>query len=506
MTFSPADGNSEIHARAEELLRHDLNNIHRRTDRLFAGLMVLQWLACITAALWISPRTWAGAWSAPHIHVWAALLLGGAISSLPVLLALLRPGEVLTRHVIAAAQMLTSALLIHLTGGRIETHFHVFGSLALLAAYRDWRVLLTSTVVIALDHAVRGAFWPESVYGVLTAAPWRSLEHAGWVVFEDVFLMVTIRQSITEMRNIARQRAMLDATNRLTEEKVRERTSELQRAEGRLRLTIDKLKQYATQLESSNRDLTQTKAELEQKNRELDEFTYVASHDLQEPVRKLVSFSKLLEQDAGENLNEQARRDLGFIVDAADRMRRLVQDLLTLSRAGRAAMKSERVCLDDCRLDAMAALEMRIEETGAKLTWDELPAVLGDGTMLTQLYQNLIGNALKFTENSPAVSLTVEDDGERWILGVKDNGIGMKPEHADRIFKPFQRLHRRDQYAGTGIGLAICKKTVDRHGGRLWVESQPGEGAHFKFTLPKMPENKPCPNTDEAPEKELLSC
>jgi PAS domain S-box-containing protein len=621
MTSRLATKNPANDTRASEVLHDHLQLIYRRTDRLFAGLLFAQWLACIAAALWISPRTWEGAWSTTHIHVWAALLLGGAISSLPILLAVTRPGELLTRHVIAIAQMLTSALLIHLTGGRIETHFHIFGSLALLAAYRDWRVLVTSTIVVALDHGLRGALWPESVYGVLAAAPWRTLEHAGWVVFEDIFLFVTIRQSINEMRNIAAQQATLEATNRSTEVKVQERTADLQRAEERMRMIIDSvpngvvmidqagaiklanrkieeifgysseellgekieilvpkeirqrhpelrdaymnspevrpmgkgrdlfgvrkdgsefpvelglnplrsdeglfvlaavvditerkkteldLQEYARQLETTNVDLTKTQAELQQKNQELDEFTYVASHDLQEPVRKLVSFSKLLEQDLGDALNEQVARDLQFIVNAAGRMRQLVQDLLALSRAGRSAMKSERISLDGCREDALYALQMRMEETGAKLQWDELPTVVGDHTMLTQLYQNLIGNALKFTTDEvPEVHLTVKDDGDQWILGVKDNGIGMKPEHAERIFKPFQRLHRRDQYEGTGIGLSICKKTVERHGGRLWVESNPGEGAHFKFTLSKLPENETCLNTAETPAEELLSC
>lgn len=174
MTFAFADQRPDLISRSKELLREDLNTIHCGIDRLFAGLMLAQYVACIAAALWISPRTWVGAWSETHIHVWAALLLGGAISSLPIALAILRPGQMITRHVIAIGQMLTSALLIHLTGGRIETHFHVFGSLALLAAYRDGRVLVTSTVVVAADHLLRGMFWPESVFGVLAAAPWRT--------------------------------------------------------------------------------------------------------------------------------------------------------------------------------------------------------------------------------------------------------------------------------------------------------------------------------------------
>src|ERR1700727_2260515 len=158
---------------------------------MFAILMLVQWLAGIAAAVWISPRTWIGLSSKVHLHVWLAIFLGGAITSLPVFLALTRPCAAFTRHSVAVGQMLMSALLIHLTGGRIETHFHVFGSLAILAFYRDWKVLATATVVVYADPLLRGHFWPESVFGVSNASIWRSFEHAGWVVFEVAFLLIS---------------------------------------------------------------------------------------------------------------------------------------------------------------------------------------------------------------------------------------------------------------------------------------------------------------------------
>ena len=188
---------------AAELFREHLQAVYRRTDKTFAVLMVVQWVAGVVAAVWISPRAWAGTTSYLHPHIVAAILLGGVITALPVFLALTRPGFTTTRYVIAVSQMLISALLIHLTGGRIETHFHVFGSLAFLACYRDWRVLVIATIVVVVDHLVRGIFWPFSVYGVLNAPVWRSFEHGGWVLFEDVFLFVAIRQSIAEMRSVA---------------------------------------------------------------------------------------------------------------------------------------------------------------------------------------------------------------------------------------------------------------------------------------------------------------
>lgn len=213
--------------RAAELFLEAQDGIHKRTDRVFANLMIAQWVAGIVAALVISPRTWIGATSEVHIHVWASIFLGGLITSFPVYLAWKHSGGVLTRHVIAVAQMLFSALLIHLTGGRIETHFHIFGSLAFLAFYRDWKVLMSASVVVAADHFLRGVLWPQSIFGVLTASNWRWLEHAGWVVFEDVFLFISIRQSLREMVEVAERQARLENLNEEIERKVVERTAEL---------------------------------------------------------------------------------------------------------------------------------------------------------------------------------------------------------------------------------------------------------------------------------------
>src|SRR5713226_9351598 len=201
-------------ARANELFENQRQKIYVHTDQLFAKLMFWQWLATIVLALVISPQTWAGQSSAIHIHVWASIFLGGAISIFPIWLTRAWPGAAITRYVIAVAQMLMSALLISVTGGRIETHFHVFGSLVILSFYRDWRVLIPASIVVGLDHFIRGIYWPYSVYGVLTASPWRSIEHAAWVVFEDVFLVISCLRSIREMRSIANRAAALEASER----------------------------------------------------------------------------------------------------------------------------------------------------------------------------------------------------------------------------------------------------------------------------------------------------
>jgi len=217
--------------RARGLFQDSQRELWQHCDRLFAGLMIFQWLAGIAAAFWISPRTWSGPSSQVHLHIWAAVFLGGAIASLPVLMAWRRPGHALTRHTVAVAQTLTSALLIHLTGGRIETHFHIFGSLAFLAFYRDWKVLLSATAVVATDHLVRGMYLPQSVFGVVVASNWRWLEHAGWVIFEDIFLLTSIRWSLREMSEVAARRAGLEAINADIERQVAERTRDLTTAD-----------------------------------------------------------------------------------------------------------------------------------------------------------------------------------------------------------------------------------------------------------------------------------
>ncbi|NOT01139.1 MAG: response regulator [Phycisphaerales bacterium] len=224
-----------IEERAHVLFDEHRRRILIRTDRLFAILMAVQWVAGIVMALWISPRAWEGATSRPHIHVWSAILLGGLLSAFPVFLAWKSPGAKLTRHVIACAQMLWSSLLIHLTGGRIETHFHVFGSLAFLAFYRDWKVLISATIVIAWDHLLRGVYWPQSVFGVAFAAPWRAVEHAAWVVFENVFLIPFCRRGVQEMWDIARQRAALERTNEIAESANRALT----RSDARIRAVLE---------------------------------------------------------------------------------------------------------------------------------------------------------------------------------------------------------------------------------------------------------------------------
>ncbi len=236
MTIQPSDAIlATTKIRANEQFEEQCRNIAVRMDRMFAILFAVQWLAGIAAALVISPRTWIGSASAVHAHVWAAILLGGLISGVPIILVIIEAGRRSNSYIIAAAQLLTSALLIHLTGGRIETHFHVFGSLAFLSLYRNWKVLVPATIAIAADHLLRGLFWPESVFGTANAGTWRWLEHAGWVLFEDAVLVLACVQAQREMRKLALRWAETSVMNDVIDEEVQRQMAEVRRGEQRLR-------------------------------------------------------------------------------------------------------------------------------------------------------------------------------------------------------------------------------------------------------------------------------
>ena len=233
-------------------------------------------------------------------------------------------------------------------------------------------------------------------------------------------------------------------------------------------------------------DLLEARArELTRSNEELQQFAYVASHDLQEPLRMVSSYTQLLERRYGEQLEGDAKEFMHFIVDGAARMKQLIEDLLEYSRVGTRGREFETTESSAALAKALQNLRGAQQEAGAKVTHGDLPRVLADPNQLVQLFQNLIGNAMKFRrpDEPPRIRVDCEVREEAWVFTVKDNGIGLDTQYADRIFMMFQRLHAKGEYPGTGIGLAICKKIVDRHGGRIWVDSQPGQGCTFGFTI-----------------------
>jgi signal transduction histidine kinase len=270
---------------------------------------------------------------------------------------------------------------------------------------------------------------------------------------------------------------------------IQERDTTLVETNETLREQITARIEAEQQLKTLNEELEKRVAErtgdLRRSNEELEQFAYVASHDLQEPLRMVVSYLQLLERRYTDKFDADGLQFIGFAVDGGKRMQGLIHDLLTYSRVGSRAKPFEST---DCSqiLNAVTSnLKVIIEETGAAITCGPMPTVLADPTQLTQLFQNLINNAIKFRgQEPPSIQVSAERNGTEWIFAVRDNGIGIDPQYFERIFIIFQRLHTRAQYPGTGIGLAVCKKIVQRHGGRIWVESESQKGSTFHFTIP----------------------
>jgi light-regulated signal transduction histidine kinase (bacteriophytochrome) len=233
-------------------------------------------------------------------------------------------------------------------------------------------------------------------------------------------------------------------------------------------------------------DLRKLNKRLTESNKELEQFAYVASHDLQEPLRMVSSFLQLLEKKYKTQLDDTAHQYIHFAVDGSERMKTLINDLLKFSRVGTTVEENSEV---DCNLllkGVIKVFEQKINENDAKIRVNELPVIKGNRTQLEQLFQNLIGNALKYRgKESPCIEIGANDEGSGWVFHVKDNGIGIEKKFYDKVFVIFQRLHGKNEYGGTGIGLAICKKIVERHGGKIWIESEPGNGTTFYFSFPK---------------------
>jgi signal transduction histidine kinase len=503
------DGDTATHAesalqqRASELFLAAENDLHRHTDQLFARLMIVQWLAGFGAALWISPLTWIGASSQINVHVWASLLLGGAISGFPVWLAWNYPGLVLTRHVIAAAQMLTSALLIHLTGGRIETHFHVFGSLAFIAFYRDWRVLVTATVVVAGDHLIRGLFWPQSVFGVLTASPWRWIEHAGWVLFEDVILLVAIRRMLQEMSEIALRRATLEGNNMEIERQVVERTAELTQTQAELLETsrlagmaevatsvlhnvgnvlnsvgvsaelatgkvrefrIDSLKKVAELLQEQSADLPAFLT-TDPRGKVLPAYLLKLAAHLAEPQQGILQEMEMLQKNINHikeivAMQQSYARGTGVVEILA------VADLIE----------------DSIRINAASFSRHEVNVTREI---SPVPSLKTDRHKVMQILVNLLSNAKHALDNcegdrSMTVRVVQNPAGDLEIA-VIDNGVGIPAENLTRIFSHGFTTKKQ----GHGFGLHSGALAAKELGGTLRAQSEgTGLGATFTLTLP----------------------
>ena len=388
---------------------------------------------------------WAHAVALPAL----ALAYGNAIPHVLVELALIavwplaatRVGGRRMRAVIVALGLLTcSATLVHITNGLIEAHFHFFVAVTALSLYEDWHVYTVAIAYVLLHHGVGPALGDDVFNHAGSAWGWAAV-HAGFIFALCV-------------ANIAVWRAS---------ERVRRELAE------------------------AHAELGRRAAALERSNGDLQDFAYAASHDLSAPLRTIASYLQLLERRYGSDLDEGAGEYIGYAVEGATRMRTLIDDLLAYSRVERSEIVAAPVDLGETVDEVRRTLAPAIAEAGTTIVAEDLPTLEGDSIQMLQLFQNLIANGVKFRhpDRPSRIEITAAREGSGWRFSVEDNGIGIEPDHAERVFKMFQRLHGRDEYEGNGIGLSICRKIVERHGGRIESLPRPGGGTRMRFWLPE---------------------
>jgi signal transduction histidine kinase len=496
-----------IDARADELRTAYQLAQWKQTDRMFAILLVLQWLAGVGMAIWLSPWAWEGLESHVHPHIWTAVYLGGLVAALPIALVIVRPGEAITRYVIATAQMLHSAMLIHLSGGRIETHFHVFGSLAFLSFYRDWRVLVPATIVVAMDHALRGIFWPESVFGIAAASPWRWTEHAGWVLFEDIILVWSCVRGAKELATLASRQAELETANRQVEAEVARQTNRLEsvsqeligtaRRAGMAEIATGVLHNVGNVLNSVNVSASVALKKL--KESEISSLVRVGEM-LQTHQSNLPAFLTADERgkhlpgfliELSECLSQEHKGLMDEIQGLTTGLDHIKQIVVAQQQHAKSGSVREKVAPRDV-FEKAIAMDLGVS-TDENLTivrdFQDVSPLALDKHKVLQILINLLSNAKKAVTASSRpkkqIVLSIKEidggDGGALRFEVKDNGVGIRSNDLTKIFA--HGFTTRDE--GHGFGLHSAANAAREMGGNLAVSSDgPDCGATFTLDIP----------------------
>jgi len=502
--------------RAAAVAQQSLIRTRVRTNRMFAVLMVVQCIAAVAGALLISPRTWAGTEYSVHAHVLASVLIGVPLAALPVFLALRFPASPVTQHVVGVAQVLFSALFIHISGGRIETHFHVFGSLAFLAFYRDWRTLVAPTVVVALDHFLRAVFWPESVFGVLSSAPWRAFEHTGWVLFEVCFLVYSCVVSRRDAVMLAARQVALEDGRGRVEAQVEARTGELRRTLADLEKEIGENKRLqgkllqSQKLESIGQLAAGIAHEINTPTQYVSDNTRFLQDEFASVLRVVDEYEDMLSRNDGDMpraarveriralreeldfdfLREEVPQAISQSLDGIERIAAIVRAMKDFSHPGtegaeladinKAIESTATVCRT--RWKYVADLDLDLDPG--------LPHVPCRVAEFNQVVLNLIVNAAdaiaeRFEGTGTPGRITVRSrlGGDAVEITVEDNGGGIPDSVIDRVFDPF--FTTKGVGKGTGQGLSISRDVIVRqHGGEITCRTGPGEGTAFIVRLP----------------------
>ena len=452
-----------------------------KTDRLFGYLFIFQWLLGIAFAYWISPLTWAGGSSRTHFHVYIAVFLGGLVAAYPVYLVFSNPGSRYNRLVVATAQMLFSILFIHLTGGRIETHFHIFGSLAFLAFYRDLRVIVLATAITATDHFLRGIFWPESIYGILLATPWRAFEHAAWVLFEDFILFYSIQLALGELRSASESQVKLEENLQSIEEQVARRTQELSESK---RVILEQQQNLVSSAKLSS----------------LGEMAGGIAHEINTPLAIISMRVEQLEEslEEGDSSPSEVRETLKVVKDTTERISKIVSGLRFFARDGSATpAQSARVAalIDDtlsfcCERFASHGVRLEIEKNSDYHSLQlECRAV-----EISQVLLNLLNNAFDAIQklDEKWIRVDVKDIGDHLQIGVTDSGNGIPAILQEKIMEPF--FTTKEVGKGTGLGLSISRGVILSHKGKFEIDNS-SSNTRFVLTIPKV---QPVQMTGEA--------